>query len=164
MPILPRVRAPWVLILLAGAWLAATAFARAQVYVPDRPELGPPEPAPIESDLPEAVPTDEKATARGCPKLDSRLVQLIGAADPSAFAAGAGLVYRDGAVRVVVELQASGEPSPGYGLIEEARYENLVQALAPVEQLCPLSDDTGVLFVRPPVAASPAAPSSTGRA
>ena len=96
-----------------------------------------------------------RAPTGTCPRLDSRLLQLSQAEDPPTFAAGAGLDYRDGTVLVVVELVDPIQVPQGYGLIVEATYANLIQARAPLEQLCSLSADVAVLFVRPPAAISP---------
>jgi hypothetical protein len=74
---------------------------------------------------------------------------------PDQFASSAGLTYVDGAVRVVVELADTSQFSPdSYGLAVEAQYENLLQAMAPVDQLCPMAADPSVTFVRPPARAS----------
>jgi hypothetical protein len=81
----------------------------------------------------------------------------LAAPDPAAFAAQHGITYADGRVRVEIDLAAAeGDLPAAYGLVVEARYRQLVQALAPVETLCDLANDPRVNVVRPPTLAVPA--------
>jgi hypothetical protein len=102
-----------------------------------------------ETQTPESAPAIPPAKAAvDCPRLESRLCQLVQAADPTSFAAGAQLEYADGRVRVIVELVSVDEPMPAYGQTEEARYQGLVQAVVALDQLCALSNDPAVAAVR----------------
>lgn len=86
-----------------------------------------------------------------CPKLESRLYGLTVAADPAAYASANNLYYVDGRTRVVVELQqANGAMPGGYNLNVEARQEQFVQATAFARDLCRLSNEPQVRFVRVP--------------
>jgi hypothetical protein len=92
-----------------------------------------------------------------CAQVDSRLIQLTQAPDPAAFAASAGLDYDDAGVLAIIELVGDDEPDPmAYGLTEEARYANLLQARVPVDQLCLVAADAAVANVRPPAGRAPA--------
>ena len=94
----------------------------------------------------------------GCARLDSQLLQLAQAPDPAAFAARAGLDYREGMVRVVVEVRPGAAVPQGHGLVVEARYQDLIQAQAPLTQLCPLAGQADVLAIRPSARPLPGAP------
>jgi hypothetical protein len=101
-----------------------------------------------ETQTPESAPAIPPAKAADCPRLESRLYQLVQAADPASFAAEAQLEYADGRVRVIVELVSVDEPMPAYGQIEEARYQGLVRAAISLDHLCALSNDPAVAAVR----------------
>lgn len=67
------------------------------------------------------------------------------------YAKAHGIPYEDGKVRVVIELiDEQTEVPQGYGLMVEARYKNMVQALVPAENLEELAKDPAVKLVRTP--------------
>jgi len=101
---------------------------------------------------------DKKEAPADCPRLDSQLLQLANASDPRAYATERRFDYRDGMVRVIVELRNGAELPTGHGLAVEARNANLVQGRAPVDRLCALAADSSVASVRPPAAMIPEAP------
>ncbi len=118
------------------------------------PGAPPATPAPTEASPtppPSATQTPTPKQA-GCPNLESRLYRLTTADDPAAYAAGSGLQYSEGRVRVVIEFQGPNDSLPaGYDVAVEARQGNLVQARAPVQDLCRISNEPNVRFVRAPI-------------
>lgn len=105
-----------------------------------------------------AIPNTAPSKASECPQMESRLYDLTTATDPAAFAQSHGLYYGDGRTRVVVVLVA---PEAGTSILTqydaqvETRYESLVQVLVPPAELCDLSNDPQVQFVRAPRVAEP---------
>jgi hypothetical protein len=94
-----------------------------------------------------------------CPHLESGLYDLAVAQNPVELAKATGLFYEDGKTRVVVEL-ATPETDISFLAKYDAQIEtqagSLVQALVPLAELCNLSNDPQVLFVRKPnIATSP---------
>jgi hypothetical protein len=94
-----------------------------------------------------------------CPHLESRLYDLAMSPNPVAFAQTTGLFYEDGVTRTVVEL-ATPETDIAFLAKYDAQIEkqagSLVQVLVPLAELCNLSNDSQVQFVRGPnVAVSP---------
>lgn len=113
----------------------------------------PPQPSPVATTkLPSP---NDKEQARDCPRLDSQLFQLSRSGDPQGFAAQAGLDLGSSGVRVVIELRWGAELPSGHGLTVEARYANLVQARAPIANLCALAQEAGVASVAPPARGVP---------
>ena len=102
-----------------------------------------------------APPTRPPDHAQACPRLDSQLFDLSRSVDPERFASGAGLELNSSGARVVVELAAGAEVPRGHGLIVEARYANLVQARAPLSELCALAQEAVVVSVTPPARGVP---------
>jgi hypothetical protein len=90
-----------------------------------------------------------------CPHLDSRLLQLAQSSDPAALAASAGLDFRDGTVRAVIQLADASFSPAAYGLSVEGQYADLLQVRIAPSQLCLVSNDPAVAFVRPPLSAAP---------
>ena len=91
----------------------------------------------------------------GCPHLESRLYDLTVAEDPAGFAQTMDLFYEGGATRVVIQLATPGADTSflaEYAARIETQTESLVQALVPAEELCDLSNDPQVKFVRGPSA------------
>lgn len=99
---------------------------------------------------------EEPAKQRECPALDSTLYQLTLAADSAKAAADLGLVYDERGVQVLVTLN-SDDPSVlnTFDVVITGSSGPELQAFAPVEQLCALSNAPGVLAVRVPGSARP---------
>ena len=102
------------------------------------------------------IDLSEPASSEGtkptdCPKLESALYQLTQSSDPATDAAGMGVQYEAGKVRVIVELN---EPESGqlaaYQATIERQVIQTVRVLVPLNNLCVLSDDAAVDFVRVP--------------
>ena len=90
------------------------------------------------------------------PKLDTRLYQLTLSKDPAAFAQLNDLHFSDGKVRVIIVLiDTLSSVSSDFQIDFEGQIEKLLQAMVPVDQLCALSQEPYVNFVRPPVQAVP---------
>lgn len=100
-----------------------------------------------------------------CPKLENRLLGLTQAANPEQYALLQGFYYEKEEttkgdsvvwVRLVIELHKANDSLPtGYALRFEGRYEHLVQLLSRVADLCALSNEVQVAYVRPPVGPLP---------
>lgn len=89
-----------------------------------------------------------------CEKVESRLYGLTVAGDPSAYAANNRLHYVNGSVRAIIELGSQTDSLPaGYAVTVEAKQGAMVQALVPVSDLCNLSNEPEVRFVRAPIEA-----------
>ena len=89
-------------------------------------------------------------------KLESALYQLTQVQNPDEFAKTRGLYLEEGRVRVVIELHNATDMIPdGYGATIETHYENLVQALVPIENLINLSNEHNINFIRAPLHAYP---------
>jgi hypothetical protein len=85
-----------------------------------------------------------------CPRLDSMFRQVLEAPDPAAFAARRVPGYKDGRVEVSIRLSdAEGDLAQRYGLQVSARTPMLIEAYAPLPQLCDLSNDPRVKRVGP---------------
>jgi hypothetical protein len=82
--------------------------------------------------------------------LESSLYGLVTADDRAAYAETWNLNYRDGRVAVVVELQENRELPDEFDVEVRSRYEHLVQATVPVDELVALSEHENVSFVRRP--------------
>jgi len=83
--------------------------------------------------------------------LESVLYQLTQSTQPNEFAKERGLYVKNGKVRVVIELEnKTGTIPPGYGIVEETRYDGLVQAMVPINRLIEISREQGVKVVRVP--------------
>ncbi len=84
-------------------------------------------------------------------KLESVLYQLTQSTQPNEFATERGLYVKNGKVRVVIELEnKTGTIPAGYGIVEETRYDGLVQAMVPINRLIEVSREQGVKVVRVP--------------
>lgn len=104
----------------------------------------------------EALPSATPYKPADCPKLESRLYQLVTAPNPTEFARTSDLAYADGSVRVVIELRSKDESlPPGYSIKVETRSNELVQASVPLNELCKLSNEPQVKFIREPFKAVP---------
>src|SRR5438874_561828 len=146
--ILPRVVAPGFL-LLAMVVLAATAGPALAQAVP--PAGG--------SQLPEVVQGPPAAVEKH-PKLDSQLLAAARGHTSSAAPAGTQSLsqtmgVQGDRVRVVVETTGGEIALPG--AVAEGRSGNLIQATVPVAALETLAAQPGVVRVRPPFKALPAA-------
>ena len=109
-----------------------------------------------------SAPQPDPTYGAACAKLDSQLYQLTQSADPAAFAANTLQEFRDGRVRVIVELSGTADPAPSYDLVEEARYANQIQAMVPVDRLCALANDANVAAVRSATNGGPNGPAGGG--
>jgi hypothetical protein len=101
-----------------------------------------------------ASPTPGTPTVKQneCPKLESRLYGLTAATDQVAYASANELYFANGRTRVVIELQQTDTALPsGYDIIVESRQGQLVQALVLVSDLCRMSNEPQVRFVRAPI-------------
>lgn len=93
------------------------------------------------------------------PKLQERLVGLIGAADPKAFAKENGFDqdFKDGKVVVVIEATSAEAIEELRWAVEaldgtvETDYENQLQALVPIKALLKLATHPHIEFIRLPV-------------
>lgn len=110
------------------------------------------------------MPSPREAKPTDCPRLESRLYQLMTAADPARAAADLGLFYEDGRVRVIVELADPTAADPQHpDLVIEGRFRDLVQARVPPAALCAISHLPGIQFVRGPAASFPQGPGQRAR-
>jgi hypothetical protein len=103
----------------------------------------------------ETVPTRRDATS--CPRLDSRLRQLVASDRPSEFARTNALDLARGGVRVIIEVSQGDDVPERYPLTIEARSGSQIQARVPVDRLCDLAAESSVLRVGPPAARVPEA-------
>ncbi len=107
---------------------------------------------------------DERAPAvppksAACPKLESVLYQLSLSSDAAREAAQQGVDYQAGRVRVVIDLKRPGATlPPEYKLMEERRGDAQVRVMAPLDQLCALSELDEVAFVHLPLRPLPSGP------
>ena len=89
--------------------------------------------------------------------MDSVLYQLTQSNNTETFAKTHGLHLEDNRVRVIIELINDSASIPNeYHIIEEMHYQNLIQALVPIDNLITLSEDANVRFVRSPMIPIPA--------
>jgi len=99
-----------------------------------------------------------KSPEKGNPKLDSQLNQLIQAenlGNAEAFAQQSNIELVYGAVRVIIEcfpgqLESATEAATNAGAELETRYDNLLQALAPIASLTTLANEESIRFIRLP--------------
>ncbi len=97
------------------------------------------------------------------PKLQERLVGLIGASDPAAFAKENGFEqdFKDGKVVVVIEATSTEALEELRWAVEaldgivETDYENQLQALVPIKALLKLAKHPHIDFIRLPVRPKP---------
>jgi len=102
--------------------------------------------------------TEVTSYAQECPKLESRLDRLVRSSEPERAANQGNLYYSKGRVRVIIELtEQAVSPPERYSMIIESRYSALIQALVAIQDLCNLSRDPSVRFVRAPYPATPLA-------
>ncbi len=134
-----------VLVLIAGAfWYIST-----RPSVPSSPN---PQPEPTGVLNPDDYP-----------KLQERLVGLIGATDPKAFAKENGFEqdFKDGKVVVVIEATSAEALEELRWAVEaldgtvETDYENQLQALVPLKALLKLATHPHIEFIRLPVRPKP---------
>lgn len=93
-------------------------------------------------------------------KIESVLYQLMKAQKRDDFAEAHGLYLIDDKVRVVIELNNTEVLNrekiiKRYDGTMETYHENLVQALVPVDNLIPLSENPSVIYVRTPLIGYP---------
>lgn len=84
------------------------------------------------------------------PKVESLLLQLVQSSNPEAFAREHGLFFKDGRVRVVIELNDPNYVLPNYYGVEEKRHGSKVQALVKVDRLLELAESPYVRFISSP--------------
>lgn len=85
------------------------------------------------------------------PNLETRLYKLSVAPNPAKYAATHGPYYTAGKVRVVIELLSEDVAiPPRYHIQIEDRHKDSIQALVPVRELRPLSNESGIKFIRVP--------------
>ncbi len=110
-------------------------------------------------DSPVEQQADSEEVNESMDDIDSALVQLIEAPDKKEFAERNGIDYRNGRVRVVVEMDETFTLPGGYNTTNELNHtgqgENLVQVRVPIGELVSLSDETGVKYVRLPLRGEP---------
>ena len=96
--------------------------------------------------------------AQDCPKLESHLYRIAQSSEPERTANQSNLYYSKGRIRVIIELtEPAVSPPEVYSLIIESRYAALIQALVAIQDLCTLSQEPSVKFVRAPYPATPSA-------
>lgn len=93
------------------------------------------------------------------PRLADVLVGLVRAEDRAAYAASENLDYRDGRVRVVVELESGAEPPSDVSLERVVRTDDAVEASVRPDDLPRLAAAPGVRVVRPPRSSTALQPS-----
>lgn len=105
---------------------------------------------PIESIMDQEIGHEGNKTP--CPKLDTRLYQLTQSENPSEFAEANKLHFSDGKVRVVIVLADTlSIVSSEFHIVSEGQAGNLLQAMVPIDQLCELSEEPYIDFIRPPL-------------
>ena len=88
--------------------------------------------------------------------LESVLYQLVECQNRDDFAEANALYLKDGKVRVIIELNKNNEDLEfNDDIVIETKYENLIQALVPVDNLILLSEDENVGYIRAPLLAYP---------
>lgn len=93
--------------------------------------------------------------------LESVLYQLVKCQNKNDFAEANGLYLKDDKVRVIIELKDKKLDFEREDVVIETRYENLVQALVPLDNLIPLSEDENINYIRAPLPAYPQETSET---
>ena len=83
------------------------------------------------------------------------LYQLVQFEDRDDFAKTHGLYLKEEKVRIIIELNNSTEIPNGYNIEIETCYENLVQALVPIDNLIALSEEPDINFIRTSLPAYP---------
>lgn len=87
-----------------------------------------------------------------CPKLDTVLFKLSQSSNPKEYASKQGLFYSNGRIRVEIKLTSQDVRLPNkYSIQVEKRYRDLLQALVPIDKLCPLSNEPQVKLVQAPI-------------
>jgi hypothetical protein len=105
-------------------------------------------------EIPHAKGHELRREAVACRRLETILRRLVAARDPAEFARQHGLTYRNGAVRVILELSRPDAHLPeGYVIHIEGRDGAVVQAHVAIPDLCLIADEPQVRSVR--VAAAP---------
>jgi len=85
------------------------------------------------------------------PNLETRLFELSISKSPKEYAKKHGLDYKEGKVRVEIELISSESLPAGYTFEVELQYENIIQVFVPVEQLRSLAKEPQVKAIRVPL-------------
>jgi hypothetical protein len=140
---------------VVGAFVVLAVITWALWYISTAPRSSPPigqPPQPTVTINPEDYP-----------KLQDRLAELVGAADPKAFAKEHGFEQdlQDGKVRIVIEatgLEALEELRWAVEALDgtvETDYENQLQALVPIKALLKLATHPHIEFIRLPVRPKP---------
>jgi len=94
----------------------------------------------------------------GCPKVEKKLLDLMDASDRAGFAKREGIDYQAGFVRVILELSKKDDALPQQQDVRvEGREGRLVQAMVPVDKLCPLAADPRIVSIRTPAKPVPLA-------
>lgn len=133
-----------VLVVIGGAfWYIA--------HSPSRPPA-----APVYEPKPALNPNDY-------PRLQERLVGLVAAADPAAFAKENGLDkdFKDGKVVIVIEATSIETLEELRWAVEvlggkvETDYDNLLQALVPLDALLKLATHPHIEYIRSPHRVTP---------
>jgi hypothetical protein len=90
-------------------------------------------------------------TTTACGNLPSDLAQLIASSNRAAFADEHGIEYADNWVRVTLMLNSASASLPSqYALVEQARFDNAVEVLAAVDDLCSLALDPAIASIELP--------------
>jgi acylphosphatase len=137
-----------------GAFVVLAVIAWALWYISTAPRSSPPlsKPEPTVTINPDDYP-----------KLQDRLAELVGAADPKAFAKEHGFEQdlQDGKVRIVIEAtnpEALEELRWAVEALDgtvETDYEDQLQALVPIKALLKLATHPHIEFIRLPVRPKP---------
>ena len=88
-----------------------------------------------------APPSSLRSRPAECPKADSTLAQVAGAADPVAAASNAGVPVVDGRLKALVVFRG-GDPSflRQFGVVVSGTADGQAEVAIPVERLCEVAD------------------------
>jgi hypothetical protein len=87
-------------------------------------------------------------------KMPTILVNLIKADDPVSYAKGHGITLKDGMVRVIITVDKdiiSQDLLSKYGLKDYQWIEDIITGYIPIDGLKELSEESAVIYIRPPV-------------
>lgn len=92
--------------------------------------------------------------------LSAQLVELVASHDRATTAEERGLEFRESShsVRVLIELESTGELPTGYRTEVLDSYQNTVDAYVHVDDLVPVAMDENIRIIRPPAESRPHEP------
>lgn len=143
-----------VLIMLAGGIVACgLSTASSPSPAPSTPSIS--TSSVLDTSAVAQTPISPTPTSKvmSCPRLHADLLALSRASDPGAFAARHRLFYEGRRTRVGITLVApEGDLAQRYNLQVETRSRIIpyIEALIPIDNLCPLANDPRVGYVQPP--------------